>query len=53
MQAYYVDEFVDCAIQFWQKGGSLVLMGENYIHNFQVNLFLKKLVFPGDKKVYF
>ena len=26
---YYVEQFVDCAIQFWQKGGSLVLMGEN------------------------
>ena len=50
---YYVEQFVDCAIQFWQKGGSLVLMGENDPHNFQVNLFLKKLVFPGDKKVYF
>jgi len=50
---YYVEQFVDCAIQFWKNGGSLVLMGENDPHNFQVNLFLKKLVFPGDKKLYF
>ena len=28
-------------------------MGENDPHNFQVNLFLKKLVFPGNKKLYF
>ena len=50
---YYVEQFVDCAIQFWKNGGSLVLMGENDPHNFQVNLFLRKLVFPGDKKIYF
>ena len=40
-------------IKFWQNGGSLVLMGENGPHNFQVNLFLKKLVFPGGKKLNF
>jgi len=51
--AYYVEQFVDCAIQFWKNGGSLVLMGENDPHNFQVNLFLKKLTFPGDKRLYF
>ena len=50
---YYVEQFVDCAIQFWKNGGSLVLMGENDPHNFQVNLFLKKLVFPKNKKLYF
>ena len=50
---YYVEQFVDCAIQFWKNGGALVLMGENDPHNFQVNLFLKKLVFPGNKKLYF
>ena len=50
---YYVEQFVECAIQFWKNGGSLVLMGENDPHNFQVNLFLKKLVFPGNKKLYF
>ncbi len=50
---YYVDQFIDCIIQFWQKGGSLVLMGENDPHNFQVNLFLEKVVFNGDKKVDF
>ena len=47
---YYVEQFVDCAIQFWKNGGSLVLMGENDPYNFQVNLFLKKLQFPDGKK---
>ena len=37
---FYVEQFVDCALQFWKNGGSLVLMGENDPHNFQVNLFL-------------
>ena len=50
---YYVEQFVDCGIQFWRNGGSLVLLGENDPHNFQVNLFLKKLVFPNGKKVKF
>ena len=40
---YYVEQFVDCAIKFWKNGGSLVLMGENDPHNFQVNLFIKKI----------
>ena len=47
---YYVEQFVDCGIQFWKNGGSLVLMGENDPHNFQANLFLKKLVFPDGKR---
>ena len=47
---YYVEQFVDCGIKFWKNGGSLVLMGENDPHNFQVNLFLKKLVFPDGRK---
>ena len=50
---YYVEQFVDCAIQFWKNGGSLVLLGENDPHNFQVNLFLKKLEFPNRKKLNF
>ena len=50
---YYVEQFVDCAIKFWKNGGSLVLMGENDPHNFQVNLFIKKLVFPDGKKLNF
>ena len=50
---YYVEQFIDCAIQFWKNGGSLVLMGENDPHNFQVNFFLKKLIFPDNKKVSF
>ena len=50
---YYVESFVDCAIKFWNNGGSLFLMGENDPYNFQVNLFLKKLIFHGNKKVNF
>ena len=50
---YYVEQFVDCAIKFWNNGGSLFLMGENDPYNFQVNLFLKKLKFHGNKKVNF
>jgi len=51
--AYYVEQFVDCGIQFWKNGGSLVLMGENVPHNFQVNLFLKKIVFPDGRRANF
>ena len=47
---YYVGQFVDCAIEFWKNGGSLVLLAENDPHNFQANLFLKKLTFPPDGK---
>ena len=50
---YYVEQFVDCAIEFWKNGGSLVLMGENEPYNFQLNLFLKKLVFPNESKLNF
>ena len=50
---YYVEQFVDCAIQFWKNGGSLVLMGENDPYNFQINLFLKKIVLPNGKKLSF
>ena len=50
---YYVEQFVDCAIEFWKNGGSLVLMGENEPYNFQLNLFLKKLVFPNGSKLNF
>jgi len=50
---YYVEQFVDCGIKFWKNGGSLVLMGENDPHNFQVNLFLKKLTFPDGRRTNF
>ena len=49
----YVEQFVDCAIQFWKNGGSLVLLGENDPYNFQVNLFLKKLKFPNGTRCNF
>ena len=51
---YYFNQFVDCSIKFWKIGGFLVLMGKNGPHNFQVNLFLKKLVIPdGWKEIKF
>ena len=50
---YYVEQFVDCAIQFWKNGGSLVLLGENDPYTFQINLILKKLVFPNGKNIGF
>ena len=51
--AYYVDQFIDCSLQFWKNGGSIVLLAENDPYNFQANLFLKKAIFPGGKKVNF
>ena len=51
--ACYVDQFIDCSIQFWNNGGSIVLLAENDPYNFQANLFLKKAVFPNGKKVKF
>ena len=51
--ACYVDQFIDCSIQFWNKGGSIVLLAENDPYNFQANLFLKKAIFPNGKKVKF
>ena len=50
---YYNQQFIDYAIQFLKKLLCLVLMGENDPHNFQINLFLKKLIFPWNKKVSF
>ena len=49
MQACYINQFVDCMIQFWKNGGSLVLMAENEPMTFQVNEFLKKVDFDGKK----
>ena len=46
---YYVQQFNDCPIQFWKNEESLVLMGENVPHNFQINFF-KKIIFLGNKK---
>ena len=51
--AYYVDQFIECSIQFWRNGGSIVLLAENDPYNFQANLFLKKAVFPNGEKVKF
>ena len=47
--ACYINQFIDCMIQFWKNGGSLVLMAENEPMTFQVNQFLKKAEFDGKK----
>jgi hypothetical protein len=47
--ACYINQFVDCMIQFWKNGGSLVLMAENEPMTFQVNQFLLKADFDGEK----
>ena len=47
--ACYINQFIDCMIQFWKNGGSLVLMAENEPMTFQVNEFLKKADFDGEK----
>ena len=51
--ACYVEQFIDCSLAFWKNGGSIFLMAENDPYNFQANLFLKKAVFPGDRKLQF
>ena len=48
-KVYYINQFVDCMIQFWKNGGSLVLMSENEHMTFQVNQFLKKVNFDWEK----
>ena len=51
--ACYVEQFIDCSLAFWKNGGSIFLMAENDPYNFQANLFLKKAVFPGNRKLQF
>jgi hypothetical protein len=51
--ACYVEQFIDCSLSFWKNGGSIFLMAENDPYNFQANLFLKKAVFPGNRKLQF
>lgn len=47
---YLVDQFIDCLIQFWNNGGSVVMFSEGDPLTFQTNLFLEKIVFPGSVK---
>ena len=36
---YYVDQFIDCLILFWQNGGFVVLFSEGESLTFKMNLF--------------
>ena len=47
--ACFIEQFIECIIQFWRNGGSLFLMAENEPMIFQVNEFLKKAEFEGKK----
>ena len=47
---YLVEEFIEILIKFWKNGGALVFFAEGEPLNFQVNLFLEKIVFNDNKK---
>ena len=47
---HLVDQFIDCLIQFWEKGGSVVLFAESDPLTFQANKFLEKVTFPDGRK---
>ena len=47
---HLVLQFIDCLIQFWNNGGSVVMFAEGDPLTFQANLFLERIVFPGNKK---
>ena len=47
---HLVDQFIDCLIQFWNKGGSVVLFAESDPLTFQANKFLEKVTFPDGSK---
>ncbi|KAK8850292.1 hypothetical protein M9Y10_018421 [Tritrichomonas musculus] len=47
---YYVDQFIDCLILFWQNGGSVVLFSEGEPLTFQTNLFLEKIRFANNTR---
>jgi len=48
-----IEEFINILIKFWNNGGALVFFAEGEPLNFQVNLFLEKIKFSGDKQVDF
>ncbi|KAK8853815.1 hypothetical protein M9Y10_016358 [Tritrichomonas musculus] len=45
-----LDKFIDCSIQFWNNGGSVVLWADNSPYTVQANKFLEKVVFPDGRK---
>ena len=47
---HLVDQFIDCLIQFWEKGGAVVLFAESHPLTFQANKFLEKVTFPDGSK---
>lgn len=48
---HLVMPFIQCLLQFWEKGGAVVLFGEGDPLTFQLNLFLQELKFPDGSKV--
>ena len=47
-EAYLVEQFIDCVEIFWKSGGSVVWWCDNDPLFFQTNIFLEKVVFPGE-----
>lgn len=47
---YLVDQFIDCLIQFWKNGGSVVMFANGDPFTFQANLFLERIIFPNNVK---
>ncbi|KAK8898415.1 hypothetical protein M9Y10_000702 [Tritrichomonas musculus] len=47
---YLIDQFIDCLLQFWNNGGSVVLFAESEPLTFQANRFLEKVIFPDGNK---
>ena len=47
---YLVVQFIDCLLQFWNNGGSVVMFSEGDPLTFQTNLFLEKIEFPKNTK---
>ena len=45
-----IEEFINILILFWKNGGALVFFAEGEPLNFQVNLFLEKIVFDENRK---
>lgn len=44
---HFVYQFIQCVLQFWEKGGAVVLFAEGDPLTFQANLFLNMISFPG------
>ena len=48
-----IEEFINVLILFWKNGGALVFFAEGEPLNFQVNIFLDKIIFDNKKKANF